>query len=123
MSSWREQHVLRMPATTIGIQTEDEWKAFYSKIIKEMDWGPGSFAPALCSYSENGPMIDYILVDSAPVEGGGYKMSARLLWYNEEMEYLPIFQKRFPGFTLDQMDDVHYCECKWYDATEAPYCY
>ena len=105
MSCWREQHVLRMPATTIGIYTKE-----------------GSFAPALCSY-KNGPMIDYILVDSAPVEGGGYKMSARLLWYNEEMEYLPIFQKEFPGFTLEQMDEVHYCEYKWYDATEAPYCY
>ena len=68
-------------------------------------------------------MIDFILVDSAPVEGGGYKMSARFLWYDEEMEYRPIFQKKFPGFTLEQMDDVHYCEYKWYDATEAPYCY
>ena len=122
MSCWREQHVLRMPATTIGIHTKEEWKAFYSKLIKETDWSVGSFAPALCSY-KNGPMIDYILVDSAPVEGGGFKMKARLLWYNEEEEYLPIFQKEFPGFTLEQMDDVHYCECKWYDATEAPYCY
>ncbi len=112
ISSWREQHVLRMPAATIGIQTEDEWKAFYSQIIKETVWGPGSFAPAFCSYSENGPMIDYILLDSAPVEGGGYKMSARLLWYNEEMKYLSIFQERFPGFTLNQMYDVHYCEYK-----------
>ena len=105
-----------------GIHTEEEWKAYYAKLCKKTDWSAGSFAPVLCSY-KNGPMIDYILVDSAPVEGGGYKMSARLLWYNEEMEYLPIFQKEFPGFTLDQMDDVHYCECKWYDATEAPYCY
>ena len=37
MSSWREQHVLRMPATTIGIQTKDEWNAFYSEIIKKTD--------------------------------------------------------------------------------------
>ena len=122
MSCWREQHVLRMPATTIGIHTKEEWKAYYAKLCKETDWSAGSFAPALCSY-KNGPMIDYILVDSAPVEGGGYKMSARLLWYNEEMEYLPIFQKEFPGFTLEHMDEVHYCEYKWYDATEAPYCY
>ncbi len=122
MSCWREQHVLRMPATTIGIRTEEEWKAYYAKLRDETDWSAGSFAPALCSY-ENGPMIDYILVDSAPVEGGGYKMSARMLWYHEEMEYLPVFQKQYPGFTLDQMDEVHYCECKWYDATEAPYCY
>ena len=122
MSSWREQHVLRMPATTIGIHTKEEWNAFYDRLINETDWGAGSFAPALCSY-KNGPMIDYILVDSAPVEGGGYKMYARMLWYQEELEYLPVFQEKFPGFTLDQMDEVHYCECKWYDATEAPYCY
>ncbi|MBQ8305301.1 MAG: hypothetical protein IJX90_03680 [Blautia sp.] len=85
-----------MPATTIGIYTKEEWEEFYSKLCKKTDWSAGSFAPALCSY-KNGPMIDYILVDSAPVEGGGYKMSAR--------------------------DEVHYCEYKWYDATEAPYCY
>ena len=59
MSCWREQHVLRMPATTIGINTKDEWNAFYSKIKEETDWGAGSFAPALCSYAENGPMINF----------------------------------------------------------------
>ena len=122
MSCWRHQRVLRMPATTIGINTKEEWNDFYSVLIKETDWEAGSFAPALCSY-ENGPMIDYILSDTAPVEGGGYIMKARILWYNEEEEYLPVFQKQFPGFTLEQMDEVHYCECKWYDATEAPYCY
>ena len=122
MSSWREQRVLRMPATTIGIHTKEAWNAFYARLIKETDWGPGSFAPALCSY-ENGPMIDYILADYAPVEGRGYKMKSRILWYEEEEEYLPVFQKAFPGFTLDQMDEVHYCEYIWYDATEAPYCY
>ena len=31
MSSWREQHVLRMPATTIGIHINEEWNAFYSE--------------------------------------------------------------------------------------------
>ena len=112
ISSWREQHVLRMPAATIGIQTEDEWKAFYSQKIKETVWGPGSFAPALCSYSENGPMIDYILLDSAPRGRWWLQDAARLLWYNEEMKYLPFFQESFPGFTLDQMDDVHCCEYK-----------
>lgn len=122
MSSWRAQRVLRMPAATIGIRTKEEWSAYYSKLKKETTWAPGSFAPALCSY-ENGPMIDYILSDNAPVEGGGYKMSARLLWDHEMDEYLPLFQAAFPGFTFQQMEDVHYCEYKWYDATEAPYCY
>ena len=122
MSCWRQQRVLRMPATTIGIHTEEEWKEYYSKLIKETDWEPGSFAPALCSY-KNGPMIDYILSDTAPVEGGGYKSSARLLWGQEMEEYYPVFQEAFPGFTLEQMEDVHYCEYKWYDGTEAPDCY
>ena len=92
------------------------------KLIQETDCEPGSFAPALCSYA-NGPMIDYILVDSAPVEGGGLKLYARLLSASEQDEYFPIFAKQFPGFTLKQMKEVHYCEYKWYDATEAPYCY
>ena len=48
--------------------------------------------PALCS-CENGPMIDYILVDSAPVEGGGYLMKARILWY-EELEYSGFFEEK-----------------------------
>ncbi len=122
MSCWRSQRVLRMPATTIGIHTQEEWNAYYSRFIKETDWNPGSFAPSLCSY-ENGPMIDYILSDTAPVEGGGCKLSARLLWDSEEEEYFPLFQERFPGFTHEQMEDVHYCEYKWYDGTEAPYCY
>ncbi|MBR2562820.1 MAG: hypothetical protein IKE31_11860, partial [Eubacterium sp.] len=100
----------------------EEWNAYYSRFIKETDWNPGSFAPSLCSY-ENGPMIDYILSDTAPVEGGGCKLSARLLWDSEEEEYFPLFQERFPGFTHEQMEDVHYCEYKWYDGTEAPYCY
>ena len=122
MSCWRQQRVLRMSATTIGIDTKEEWNDFYSVLIKETDWEAGSFAPALCSY-ENGPMIDYILSDTAPVEGGGFIMKARILWGNEEEEYYPIFKEAFPGFTMEQMEDVHYCECKWYDATEAPYCY
>lgn len=122
MSSWRAQIVLRMPATTIGINTKEEWDAYYSNLIKKTDWEPGSFAPALCSYKD-GPMIDYILSDTAPVEGGYCKPSARLLWGNEMEEYFPLFQKEFPGFTLEQMEDVHYCEYKWYDGTEAPDCY
>ena len=35
MSSWREQHVLRMPATTIGIHTNEEWNAFFMAILTE----------------------------------------------------------------------------------------
>lgn len=65
MSCWREQHVLRMPTMTIGIHTKEEWKVYYAKLCKETDWSAGSFVHALCSY-KNGPMIDYILVDSAP---------------------------------------------------------
>ena len=61
MSCWREQHVLRMPATTIGIYTKEGWEEFYSKLCKKTDWSAGSFAPALCSY-KNGPMIDYTSV-------------------------------------------------------------
>jgi hypothetical protein len=37
-------------------------------------------------------MIDYILADNDPVEGGWYKLSARLLCHNEEMEYFPVLR-------------------------------
>ena len=122
----RYLHVQLERATCFAYAGDNDWhsdKRRMESILCQAQRGNRLERRFICSYSENGPMIDYILVDSAPVEGGGYKMSARLLWYNEEMEYLPIFQKEFPGFTLEQMDEVHYCEYKWYDATEAPYCY
>jgi hypothetical protein len=38
-----------MPATTIGIHTKEEWRAYYAKLKEKTDWSAGSFAPALCS--------------------------------------------------------------------------
>lgn len=37
--------------------------------------------------------------------------------------YIPDCVKKISCQSFYQMDDVHYCEYKWYDATEAPYCY
>ena len=87
-----------------------------------MSWDPGRFAPSLCS-SENSPMLDYILSDRAPVFGDGTSMYARPLYEEEKQKYLPVFQEMFPGFTMEQMESVHYCAYTWYDGTEAPYCY
>lgn len=41
----------------------------------------------------------------------------------EKVRYLPLYQKLFPDFTLERMDDVHYCYYEWYDGAEAPYMY
>ena len=122
MSCWREQTVLRLPAKAIGIHTMEEWYRFEREYEDRMDWEEGCFAPSLCTY-EHGPFLDYILKDRAPVQGNGCDYDARPLTPAERRKYLPVFQRMFPGFTREQMEDVHYCECIWYDGTEAPYCY
>ncbi len=122
MSCWREQTVLRLPAKAIGIQTMEEWYRFEREYEDRMDWEEGGFAPSLCTY-KRGPFLDYILKDRAPVQRYGCDYDARPLTPAEQKKYLPIFQRMFPGFTQEQMRDVHYCEYIWYDGTEAPYCY
>ena len=122
MSCWREQKVLRMPAGTIGLAAPEAWKAFYAKYRGTWSWDPGTFAPSLCESSQ-GEFLDYILTNRAPVEGDGCTMHARSLTPAEAEKYLPVFRKQFPGFTPEQMNDVHYCEYTWYDGTNAPYCY
>ena len=122
MSCWREQTVLRLPAKAIGIHTMEEWYRFEREYEDRMDWEEGCFAPSLCTY-EHGPFLDYILKDRAPVQGNGCDYDARPLTPAERRKYLPVFQRMVPGFTREQMEDVHYCECIWYDGTEAPYCY
>ena len=122
MSSWREQKVLRMPAATAGMHTMEEWYAFRDRHRPALRWDPGCFAPALCSF-KHGAFLDYILSDRAPIFGDGAKKYARSLTDFEKEKYLPVFQTLFPDFTLEQMEDVHYCEYSWYDGTEAPDCY
>ena len=96
MSCWREQHVLRMPATTIGIYTKEEWEEFYSKLCKKTDWSAGSFAPALCSY-KNGPMIDYILVDSAPWKVADIKCLQDFCGTTRKWSIFRFFKRYFPA--------------------------
>ena len=122
MSCWREQKVLRMPASAAGIRTKKAWNAYLDRIREDLTWDPGTFAPSLCE-SRHGPMIDYILSDRAPVEGGGCRMAAAPLSEAEKEKYYPLFRDAFPGFTRPQMDKVHYCAYTWYDGTDAPYCY
>ena len=123
MSCWREQKVLRMPAKTVGIHTDEEWYQFERDYEDVMSWYPGYFAPSLCT-SKYGRFIDYFLEDQPEVLcDDGSKTYARPLTPKEKEEYLPVFQNMFPGFTMDQMDEVHYCEYTWYDGSDAPYCY
>lgn len=74
-----------------------------------------------------GPFLDYFLEDIMPLppeENTSHTIDcARPLEQHEKERYLPLFQKLFPGFTLDNMNDVHYCRYEWYDGSEAVYLY
>ena len=74
-----------------------------------------------------GPFLDYFLEDIAPLppEERTYHQEdcARPLTPEEKEKYLPLYRKLIPGFTPEQMDDVHYCRYEWYDGTEAAYRY
>ncbi len=123
MSCRVEQRVLRMPASTIGIYSEDEFRQFENEHRDTLCWEPGHFAPALCSF-ERECYLDYILMDRE-LSGGeeGFGNHARPLTAEETEKYLPVFRELFPDFTEEQMDTVHLCEYSWYDGTDAPDCY
>ena len=48
---------------------------------------------------------------------------ARPLTQAEREKYFPLYQRLFPDFTLENMNDVHYCSYEWYDGSEAAYLY
>lgn len=122
MSCWRTQIVLRMPVKTIGIRTEEQWERFEALRDSEMNWNPGCFAPALTT-KRHGRFLDCFLEDTYPVLPDDRPTVARPLTTREKERYLPAFQAMFPGFTMKQMDSVHYCAFTWYDGTDAPFCY
>lgn len=74
-----------------------------------------------------GPFLDYYLDEVAPLspEENTYHEndSVRPLTQEEKVRYLPLYRKLFPDFTLERMDDVHYCQYEWYNGAEAPYMY
>ena len=74
-----------------------------------------------------GPFLDYYLEEIAPLppEENTYNDNdcARPLSQEEKEKYLPLFLKLFPDFTLERMNDVHYCHYEWYDGSEAFYFY
>ena len=74
-----------------------------------------------------GPFLDYFLEDIAPVpsEKRTYNQDscARPLEPDEKEKYLPLYQQLVPAFTLENMNDVHYCRYEWYDGCDAGYYY
>ena len=74
-----------------------------------------------------GPFLDYYLDEIVPLryEENTYHENdcARPLTQDEKEKYLPLYQELFPDFTLEKMNDVHYCHYEWYDGSDAPYYY
>ena len=74
-----------------------------------------------------GPFLDYYIEEIVPLkdEDREFNMSdgARPLRQEEKEKYLPLYQKILPGFTLENMEAVHYCQYEWYDGAEAQYLY
>lgn len=74
-----------------------------------------------------GPFFDYCLEETMPIEPEDNPHSevdkAVLLSGSEMEEYLPLYRKLFPKFTLKDMEAVRRCEYVWYDGTNSPYLY
>lgn len=119
MSCEVRHKVLRMPGSTVGLNTREELWEYESAHEEEMNWQPGCFAVALCSQKKR-TFIDYYLEVEEPYFGPRNILYARKLKENEKKKYLPVFRKQFPGFTPEQMDTVHYCDFAWYNGTDAP---
>ena len=74
-----------------------------------------------------GPFLDYCLDEIMPLPPGdshcGEAGTAMPLGKAEMEQYLPLYQRLFPYFTLRDMRAVRRCEYEWYDGTNAPYLY
>lgn len=118
MSCREKMTVLRMPAAAAGIRDDKSWKEW----CEGCSWGINMFSPALIG-DGCGFYIDYILEDIEPYAGEWEDNYSRKLKPEEITHFLPVFRKEFPGFTCDDMEQVHYCEFAWYNGVEAPFIY
>ena len=118
MSCWRKQIVLRLPAKTIGIWLWSDWERFEEEYKEHLDFYPGCFSTR--TSREEGSFLDYILEDEAPVDytDADFRNFARELTEQEKEQYLPLFRRLFPQFSMREMADVHYCAYVWYDGTD-----
>lgn len=107
-----------MPASAAGIDDEEKWGEWRQRC----SWQINTFSPALIG-DECGFYIDYILEDIEPYSQEWQDNYSRRLKPQEIIRYLPVFQKEFPGFTLEDMEQVRFCEFAWYNGVEAPFIY
>jgi hypothetical protein len=82
------------------------------------------------AYAQNGDALDLescknaLIVNSkfdAGDDGGLWRLSC--LNEAQMKQYLPVYQKLFPHFTMKDMEAVRLCDYEWYDGSDAPYLY
>ena len=119
MSCYERMIVLRLPASAAGIMDEDSWEEWANA---HLTWDRHSFSPDLTG-GRQGHFIDYILDDIEPYRGHGEDNYSRKLTAGEAARFLLVFRKEFPEFTMEDMEQVHYCDFSWYNGVEAPFIY
>lgn len=153
MSCRHRTVVLRIPASALGFETLRTWNEFLKKHEADFEWEEGCFCEALCDSIPweldrsilvpsdpdcrlgrrdpmrpdivPGPFLDYYLLDDYPFDAGDDGGLWRICCLNEAQmkQYLPVYQKLFPHFTMKDMQAVRLCDYEWYDGSDAPYLY
>ena len=121
MSCTCRQVVLRIPASAIGIHTEEAYNSFEKDHPRLLKWREGHFTTSASNCGEK-RYFDYVLLDSALPQASAldHYTKSRPLTDREKGKYQRLFRRLSPYVN---MDDVHYCDYVWYDGIEAPDCY
>lgn len=127
MSTYVREKVLRIPFEKLfKICSISDW--FTSDDLDDMSWllekkFPNEFEYATVGKFQISPaedeFIDFVLEYEWDSFCGDFG-KVRDLYNIEKENFLPVFQRLNPDFTLENMDNVKVVEFCWYNCCEAP---
>lgn len=127
MSTYVREKVLRIPFEKLfKICSISDW--FTSDDLDDMSWllekkFPNEFEYATVGKFQISPaedeFIDFVLEYEWDSFCGDFG-KVRDLYNIEKENFLPVFQRLNPDFTLENMDNVKVVEFCWYNSCEAP---